>query len=318
MRVVVALSFATTLVGLLVTEHATAFSMPCPSNRTAAFEGVVLPSSIPEIPFLPAHGFGPAPDVMLLRDVQSIAVTLAGEGLTPSEPLTPGVYTLRFPDGGCAADAGAVETRIVLGSAVPLPKHALDVSVRSSGKGVQPVQVGSGECFKEVPAAVVDLDVKPSPELEPFMPVVHFETRIDGAFWAVSDFGTIEPRSTGNSYADPGRTRPDRITQACPSDGASSGTGHHLIEVSARIGNTLVGEPARLDLEIPLASACGVAVDGTSAPTPTAGPSSAQTTATATGPGCTISRERGRLGGVAWITLGIAALARARRARARR
>lgn len=311
MRVVTGFCFAAALLGLLVTERASACSMRCPSNRTASFEGVTLPASIPEIPFLAVRGAASAQDVTLAFEGRMLPITVGGEGVRPAAPLTAGVYTLRFPDGGCASDAGVVEKRIELGSAVPLPTHALDVTVRSTGRGSAAVQVMTGECYKEVPAAVISLDVKPSRELEPFMPVVHFETRIDGNLWATSDFGTIEPRSTGNFYADPALDRVDRITRVCATDGAAGATGHHVVEVSARIGDTIVGEPARLDLEIPLASSCDFAVDGRSTANPTGAAPDAK--AIGTGPGCSTSAARTSAGGIAWLVLGLASLAHVRR-----
>jgi hypothetical protein len=111
--------------------------------------------------------------------------------LVPTQPLVPGTYLVRY-DETCmfyAPDAAAaIQMPITVGAEASLPTLAGSITIAQ--QEVATIMVGAPiSCVADIQAATVRVQLTPSPELAPFLPVTRLHAIVDGADWATSWYG---------------------------------------------------------------------------------------------------------------------------------
>jgi hypothetical protein len=118
-------------------------------------------------------------------------------------------------------------------------------------------------CWQLVPTSGVVLDIAPSDALRPFLPVARFTTKVDGAIWARSDYGSTKFAQAAdyNGYGVPGfAPRIDDIELSCT-------PARHKLSISVEIaGATENPPPVELDVEVPCVTVGAEPLDDAGAP----------------------------------------------------
>lgn len=213
-------------------------------------QGEFIPANTPGLGWRAQHRWGQYPQ-------QAPSFTLSA-GMSAQAQLAPGgdfhelLFSQNLPLGPlqfigsstCTEPTAApLQAEWTVGPAAPLPMSlgtlvASDVTISS----IDLATVGNGgRCFEPIDAAFVDISLMPSAEATPWLPLLIFETYVDGQRWHPSAI-SISNHRIGHSWQGSGR---DRLVADC---GAANprfpalAPGAHTVELRAR----LVGHAAAL------------------------------------------------------------------------
>lgn len=176
----------------LTPRVASACSAPCAASRLLPGPQGSLPASAPGIAIF-AYGVGS--DAELGFELRDAAGALVAGSLrrdadkqrffAPSKPLAPGPYTARVATAcaGAGIADGFLTSPLTVTDAAPLPTSVGSLAVASASREATRADTSSGSCTEPVDAAVVDLSLTTSPELERYRDAVAWETWVDGRFW---------------------------------------------------------------------------------------------------------------------------------------
>ena len=136
------------------------------------------------------------------------------------------------------------EQSFSVGAPAPLPTSTGTLTIAEQGAG--PFAVSDGSCSWSGTSAWVRVQITPSCELEPFLPIVSFTTEVDGQPWATSRIGSTEWVS-GTSR------QMSLVYAACTAYPADNGTttGSHVLSIRAHIvGAGIELQPATLPITL--------------------------------------------------------------------
>lgn len=200
----------------------------CTPGAVAPADGATIPANTPALAVLLSRSHGLSADTVesfdelklmdaLGREVpvmREAATSAAAESLLrPTTALAPGTYRIvrkplcaLSPQFGLGAptNGALVEQRFTVTPARPLPTTAGSISVGPASRG--PLLAPAGDCRGvDVDAALVKLQLHPSPELAPFLAVARLTVDVAGQRWAQTlpggEMGPIPP-----SFYAPGRS----------------------------------------------------------------------------------------------------------------
>lgn len=195
------------------------------------------------------------PTLSLRRSDGTPIVATWTEVTTSSGPVRVYAVAGGLPIG---TNVASYDERCLLGSVVPAEKREVAFSTTESRPlpsslgsltvetSLRTISVGaSGPCEIDTLAAIAQLTVTSSPELEPWLALVRRTTRVDGAAWATSPAGGLGPASSF--------VRADRLYAACaPPAGAFAGlpTGAHVVTVQADVPGLFAVPPVAATIDL--------------------------------------------------------------------
>lgn len=241
---------------------ATGLSMPANAPAIVLFPSDASPSVAPLPQLFDANG-----------DPVSIDVVTGWPELlvVPKAPLAAGhTYKLRFDD-GCdgykPVEAGTsipVERSVATTSESPLPQTTGSVKLVSYEVRPTHVYIGS-QCYTDIKAAVATLNLEPSSDLLPYMPVSMIEVSVDGVKWNRSRYGSLAQLPNVDGPSQDSTRVPLQMFAACekpPLQDTDEGVtpGKHTVSVQAHVAGASK-DPAPALIEIDL-QCPPVALDG--------------------------------------------------------
>lgn len=298
---------------------------PPSCNEGQALAGTV-PANAPALLWRPQTGWHDWKDkgdgVSLVRVVsgteQSVPVTVAfdtdlgGYLVQPDSPLKPGSsYTLKGKN-FCTGPSGSWSDNawsVTAAATAPLPKSLGTLEVKNLGAATIQLGNAAGMCHTDVTAARVEVTLKPSAEIKPWLPLLAYQTYVDGeAYYATASIAYFHP--PWQSWAGRGK---DRLVSVCSQrNGSEIGhlpPGSYKVVLKATLpgtNTTLETPPVQVTLTCPSAPGSDA---GPQNPAPDGGPASG----VAERGGCTVSPNAPRC--PPWPLLPLALLLTLRRRR---
>jgi uncharacterized membrane protein YgcG len=178
------------------------------------------------------------------------------------EPITPFVagqsYRLRYPD-PCAGSGMFAERQIAIGPAAPWPTASGTLRLTAVTGDVPYTCFDLPYVLRSHPG--LKIQITPSAELQPFLPVVLFEPRVDVFPWARTVYGGtphwfatlpgLLQHPDDTLYADCGRMGEGDPQNDCPNraDGITAGA-HRLMVAVYVLGSTTDPQPLAADFTI--------------------------------------------------------------------
>ena len=247
--------------------------------------------------------------ILTAEPADSLSPKVGGALFAPRAPLSPGMHKLRWQS-QCGSPKSR-ERAITVLPASPLPTVAGTVRVAASQRQSYSV-TASGSCYRSIDAALVRLELQPSAELAPFLPVARLTVMVDDRLWASSTYGgglRVQP----DAYRNPVQ-KPLEIFAEC----GASGGGDRFSE-GIHQGKLHVEIPGAARPLPPIAFSFSFDCSGAAAAGDVdAGADSWGGQSNDAGAGCSIAG--GPAGGLPWalLGLGLAVLVRRGRDRARK
>lgn len=183
-------------------------SSRCLWDYVAPETGAKIPANAPALVVSAREG-----DQVILLDAfgTPIPFTTAGTVLerliVPDRPLPASAVTLEVQRSACLGE-GALAHRFEVVAATPLPTAAGTVAVEHNRGTV--LAPHTAACLKETQAAWARVELKPSPELVPFLPLSRVTVTVDGNTWARGRFGVLGADETFRH-----QRRVDQIFASC-------------------------------------------------------------------------------------------------------
>lgn len=157
-------------------------STRCSWDYVAPGKGARIPSNAPALVVSAQEG-----DQVILLDASGMPIPFTTAGtvlerlIVPDRPLPTSAVTLEVQRSACL-DEGALAHRFEVVAASPLPTTAGTVAVEHNRGPV--LAPHTAACLKETPAAWARVELRPSPELVPFLPLSRVTVTVDGNTWA--------------------------------------------------------------------------------------------------------------------------------------
>lgn len=218
------------------TDQARACSAPCSTSKLAPATGAIIPASVPG---LPVFGGAPAAGAIQLRDGAGALVAGSIQKdpssqrsyFLPASPLAPGNYEATAKT-GCNA-AGFEAATFTVGAAKPLPLTTGALSVKRAFRENTQATTSAGSCTEAVDAAMVDLALDVDAALEPYAPVLSWETKVDDKWWSGQN-GGIPSTSAGAALRAHGQLRLFTACDGLTPSGRFNGLAPGAHDVSVR------------------------------------------------------------------------------------
>jgi uncharacterized membrane protein YgcG len=182
-----------------------------------------------------------------------------GYRIEPSVPFIAGqTYRLRYPD-PCAGSGMFAEAQIPIGPAAPWPTASGTLRLTAVTGDVTYTCFDLPYVLRNHPG--LRIQITPSAELQPFLPLVLFEPRIDAFAWARTAYGGMPhwfatlpgllQHPDDVLYADCGRMGEGDPQNDCPNRAAGIAPGVHRLMIAVYIlGSTTDPQPLAADLTI--------------------------------------------------------------------
>jgi hypothetical protein len=224
------------------------------ASNGAPAEGTLVPANIPAVATVPGTYSGTPCQVTWFELLDPNGAPVATSP-SPSEPgvhlldqaLVPGQSHLLRYEHLCShpqAQPLTFQQSFSVGVAAPLPTSTGTLTIAEQGAG--PFTVSDGSCGWSGTSAWVLLQITPSCELMPFLPVVSFTTEVDGQPWASSRIGSTD-------WVSGSSRQMNLIFAQCSAYPANYGTtaGSHLVSIRAHIAGSAVElQPATLPITL--------------------------------------------------------------------
>jgi MYXO-CTERM domain-containing protein len=174
--------------------------------------------------------------------------------IIPAQPLVAGTSYLLRDDNMCFGSAGP-SAIFTAGPAVPLPTAPLG-TLHAVERDVAELEVSTsgGSCSSMIQADQATIDLELDPAVAPWLPVLHFETLVDGQPWHRQTRLNVRG-APGASWRGRGV---DLVYELCRSDDPWARTGltsgRHLVAMRATLpGTAIIMEtaPAAIELACP-------------------------------------------------------------------
>jgi hypothetical protein len=262
------------MLAFLHARDAKACSPPCHPTQIAPAEGATIPASAPGIPIQLGAQETDATVGFELRDASGALIggalkkdATSRTYFSPTATLAPGAYTARFKSDceaqGAPAPFFKTSTFQVTAPAA-LPGAAGNLRVARAVRQKTDATTSSGSCVEDVDAAMVDLAVDVDPATTPYLPVLSWETHVDGHFWSRAEGTLAQPGSLAHSLL--------RLFTPCDTAGTQGRhpgvtAGEHDVEVRAiLVGGTAAIAPAKIRVNVTCGADNGKVVPTTTTP----------------------------------------------------
>lgn len=219
---------------MVMPRPAEACSPPlCTRGAFLPGNGATIPSNAPGLYWRPTHDWraGTQPDPKAVRLTTTadpttplpFTATALQNGdyvIVPGMPLVQGTsYVLEDPT---VCDVGTVKQTFTVGAAAGLPEALGAVQLIGHGsRGKIDVASFSGSCSTEIDVTSIGIELAPSAELAPWMPLLLFETIVDGQAWQIQPSIGARP-APGASWKGKGK---DLLFRTCVDNPDASFTG---------------------------------------------------------------------------------------------
>lgn len=235
-------------------EIAPASGRTIPANAPALHYALYATGANP-----PPEAFQPPQGIQLFDGAgASVAVTVDsdpsyGYRITPAAPFVAGqTYRLHYPD-PCAGSGIFMDASIPIGPTAPWPSTSGTVNLSAVTGDVPYTCFDLPYILRDQPGLAVN--VIPSAELAPFLPVTLFEVVVDASIWSRSAYGGPHTFATlpglvqhpdDRLYADCGLPGEGDPQNDCPTRADGLAVGAHTMWINVRIvGSTT--DPQRVD-----------------------------------------------------------------------
>lgn len=174
--------------------------------------------------------------------------------LRPSVELsTDATYTARFEDTCQPGATGTHESEVKTGPRSQLPTEIGTLVVTGSGEATQDYFDSCGGPSGKY--SWTTLDVAPSEQIRPWLPLTRWTLEVNGRVWARTGFGEVGPNGRGTFKTTPAGGRDFAIVHAVCSDFVGGDRGELPGLQNARLFATIAGSdasfpPAELQFEV--------------------------------------------------------------------
>jgi hypothetical protein len=215
-----------------------------------------VPANVTALAASKPQGGGAFPGLTIVGPTGLVVPTTAAVAgswtiLTSSVPLDEGCdYSFHYPRSGPNGGDEIVPFHVAPAAPKPSSLGALTVAERTTRAGLY----SGSSCWSWVPVDGVRLAIQPSPSLAPYLALVKWSVRVDGAPWRASSYGDYRDELMTPQLLGLDPTALHVFTQCTSTSNISDRgvtAGHHTIEITAALpGEELALAPMTIEVDL--------------------------------------------------------------------